>query len=49
MGIIHTARKNLKDELIRKKKLALAQKNGHRDISKIRLSTQDELEVIFIV
>ena len=48
MGIIHTAKKNLKEELIRKKKLALASKEAHKDITKINLTTTENAEVQLI-
>lgn len=47
MGIIHTAKKHIKDELVRKLQFELLEERKRKNINAI-LSTRDEVQVYII-
>lgn len=47
MGIIHTAKKNIKEEIIRKKKIEILEDKKRIDFDNAVISTKEDMEVCF--
>jgi hypothetical protein len=49
MGIIHTAKKHIMDELVKKKKLRLLETLRARNVNITNLTTKDEIKVSSLI
>lgn len=45
MGIIHTAKKNIKEEILRKKKTALLEEKKRNNADNLNITTTETLQV----
>lgn len=48
MGIIHTAKKNIKEEIMRKRKFEVMEEKKRKNFENPVISTREDLEVCFL-